>query len=65
MWILTRSPDLMDVDGIRISCPPLTTHTLSMFKDMLLARSPTDFLCVHSSKISPMPNRNITEAAVL
>ena len=43
----------------------LARQTLTMFKDILLARSPTDFLWVHSSKISPIPNRNIMEPAVL
>ena len=35
-----------------------------MFRDMLLARSPTDFLWVHSSSISPTPSRYMTEPAV-
>ena len=50
--------------GTSTSCPSLTSHTLVMFKDMLRARSPTDFLCVHSSRISPTPSRNMTEPAV-
>ena len=41
-----------------------TSQTLLLFKDMLRARSPTDFLCVHSSRISPILSRNITEPAV-
>ena len=32
---------------------------------MLRARSSTDFLCVHSSNISPIPSKNIMEPAVL
>ena len=40
------------------------TQTLSTFKDMAPARSATDFLCVQSSKISPIRSMNITEPAV-
>ena len=60
----TRSDFWIVVVGTRTSCPSLTSHTLVIFKDMLRARSPTDFLWVHSSRISPMPSRNMTEPAV-
>ena len=36
-----------------------------MFNDMLPAKSLIDFLCVQSSKISPISSINITEPAVL
>lgn len=42
-------------------CSSLFSHTFFMFKDMLRARSPTDFLCVHSSSNSPIPSRNMAE----
>ena len=51
--------------GTSTSCPSRTSHTLLMFKDILLARSSTDFLWVHSSRISPTPSRNMMEEAVL
>ena len=35
-----------------------------MLSDILLASPPTDFLCVHSSRISPISSRNMTEPAV-
>ena len=34
------------------------------FKDIVRVRSSTVFLCVHSSKSSPMPSKNMTEPAV-
>ncbi len=40
------------------------THTLLILSDMLLARPSTDFLCVHSSRISPISRRNMTDPAV-
>ena len=50
--------------GTRTSVPSTFCHTLLILRDMLLAKSPTDFLWVHSSKSSPIPSRNITEPAV-
>ena len=64
IWILTSSPGLIWSEFTRTSPPSVTSHTLLTLRDMLLARSSTDFLCVQSSRISPKPNRNITEDAV-
>ena len=50
--------------GISTSPCGVFTHTFSTFRAMLLARSATERLCVHSSISSPMPSRNITEEAV-
>ena len=60
----TRSPLLICETGKRISVPSVFTHAFSTPSDMVLARSSTDFLCVHSSKISPIFSKNMTEAAV-
>ena len=50
--------------GTSTSVPSTFCHTLVILRDILLARSPSDFLWVHSSKSSPIPKRNITEPAV-
>ena len=55
-WILSASTNT--------SVPSLRSHTLPVFRDMVRARSSTDFLWVHSSSSSPIPSRNITEPAV-
>ena len=59
------SPASIWVVGTKTSCPSLTIHTLLTFKDIVLARSSTDFLWVHSSSSSPMPSMNMIEPAVL
>ena len=61
---LTRSPALTSEVDTRMSCSPWQSQTFPTFKDILLAKSSTDFLWVHSSKISPIPRRNIIEPAV-
>ena len=58
------SPCLIWEYGTRISPSSVLSHTFSTLSDMILARSPTDFLCVQSSNNSPIPRRNITEPAV-
>ena len=60
----TLSPGLTSFEDTRTSFPSTDSHTLLILSDILLARSPTDFLCVHSSSISPMPSINIIEPAV-
>ena len=60
-----RSSSLIFPMGTSTSPSSVQSHTLSIFKDMLLARSLADFLWVHSSKSSPSLNRNITDPAVL
>ena len=60
----TWSPARTPAAGTSTSASPLTSHTLLTFNDMLLARSSTDFLCVHSSRSPPIPRRNMTEPAV-
>ena len=61
----TRSPSLISEIGTSTSPSSVFCHTLSIFKDMLPARSLTDFLWVQSSRSSPIPRRNITDPAVL
>ena len=67
--LLTRtiisSSFLIVFTGTNTSVSAVFNQTLLTLSDIVLARSPTDFLCVHSSIISPMPRRNITEPAVL
>ena len=63
MWTISLAS--ISLDGTKISWSSSTFHTLSIFKDMLFARSSTDFLCVHSSRISPIPSKNMIEDAVL
>ena len=64
MWITTRSSSRICDAETRSSCSPIFCHTLLTFRDMVRARSSTDFLCVHSSRSSPTPSRNMTEEAV-
>ena len=75
-WFTIASPEsTMPSSGItlptrtetrsRTSVPSTFCHTFSIFKDMLPARSLTDFLWVQSSRSSPIPRRNITDPAVL
>ena len=59
-----RSPGRTLLRGSCTSPSSVLTQTRSMFRDMLRARSSTDFLWVHSSSSSPSPSRNITEPAV-
>ena len=58
------SPCLICEYGTRTSPSSVFSHTFSTFSDIILARSPTDFLCVLSSSSSPIPRRNMTELAV-
>ena len=64
MRTTTRSSGSICFVGTRISCSSLKSQTFPTFRDMSRARSPTDFLCVHSSSNSPMPSRNMIELAV-
>ena len=64
IWMRTSSPDCTLSAETSISCPSHIIHTLLMLSDILRARSPTDFLCVHSSSVSPIPSRYITDPAV-
>ena len=64
IWTTISSPVRIWSDGTRISCPSFINHALDTCNDMLLARSSTDFLWVHSSRISPIPRRNIVDPAV-
>ena len=60
----TQSPLCTRLTGTSTSPSGVLSQTRSMLSDMHRARSSTDFLCVHSSKSSPSPSRNITEPAV-
>ncbi len=51
----TRSPCCTSVTGTSTSVPLTCSQTLSTLRLMAPARSATDFLCVHSSRISPNP----------
>ena len=64
IWTATRSPTRILEIGTKVSVPSSHCQTFSIFKDILPARSLTDFLWVHSSRISPIPSRNVTELAV-
>ena len=65
IWTQMRSCSFISCISVRSSVSPSFFHTFSTFKDMLLARSATDFLWVHSSRISPTPSSSIMELAVL
>ena len=52
------------VIGTRTSVSAVFSHTLSTPSDIVLARSSTERLCVHSSSSSPTFSRNITDDAV-
>ena len=58
------SPSFTSVMGTRICEFSVFSHTFSIFRERLRARSPTDFLWVHSSNSSPIPRRNMMEPAV-
>ena len=62
--ITIRSPGFTSVIFVSISVPFACSQTLSTRRLMAEARSATDFLRVHSSKISPSPSMNMTEPAV-
>ena len=63
---ITRSPFCICETGTSSSCPSaVCIQTCSTPSDIVLARSSTDFLCVHSSRISPIFSRNMTLPAVL
>ena len=65
IWIWTISFVWISLEDTKTSWSPSTFHTFPTFNDILLARSSTDFLCVHSSRISPIPSKNMIEDAVL
>lgn len=60
IWSLS----LISMIGTNVSVSFSLRHTLSMCKDIALARSSTDLRWVHSSMMSPMPSKNITLPAV-
>ena len=60
----TRSSACICETGTKTCCSSCLTQTFFTFKDILLAKSSTDFLCVHSSNNSPMPKSHIIDAAV-
>ena len=64
MRITIRSPGFTSVIFVSTSVPFTCCQTLSTRRLMAEARSATDFLWVHSSRISPSRNMNITEPAV-
>ena len=59
-----RSPARTASMGVSTSAPPVCSQTWSTCRDMAPARSATDFLWVHSSRISPSRSMNITDPAV-
>ena len=61
---IIRSPGFTSPMGTSSSVSPDCSHTLSTFSAIAPARSATDFLCVHSSRISPSRSMNMTEPAV-
>ena len=62
--ITIRSPGFTSVIFVSTSAPFTCCQTLSTRRLMAEARSATDFLWVHSSRISPRCSMNITEPAV-
>ena len=62
---IIRSPGWTSPMGTSSSVSPDCSQTLSTFRAIAPARSATDFLCVHSSRISPSRSMNMTEPAVL
>ena len=64
MRTMISSPTLTSEMFLSSSVSPDLTHTLSTFRLMVRARSSTDFLCVHSSRISPILSMNIIDDAV-
>ena len=66
IWTRILSPTFTSAMLIFTSSPPsVTSHTFVVCKDMLRARSSTDFLWVHSSNSSPISSKNIMEPAVV
>ena len=59
-----RSPGFTSVIFVSTSAPFVCSQTLSTRRLIAEARSATDFLWVHSSRISPSRSMNITEPAV-
>ena len=62
--ITIRSPGFTSVIFVSTSAPFTCCQTLSTRRLIAEARSATDFLWVHSSRISPKCSMNITEPAV-
>jgi len=62
--ITIRSPGFTSVIFVSTSVPFACSQTLSTRRLMAEARSATDFLWVHSSRISPKCSMNMTEPAV-
>ncbi len=62
--ITIRSPGFTSVIFVSTSVPFTCCQTLSTRRLMAEARSATDFLWVHSSRISPKCSMNMTEPAV-
>ena len=60
-----RSPGRTERTSVSTSVPSVWSQTLSTFRLMAEARSATDFLWVHSSRISPSRSMNMTDPAVL
>ena len=60
-----RSPGIIEQISVNTCVPSISNQTLSTLKLIAEAKSATDFLCVHSSRISPSRNINMTEPAVL
>ena len=59
-----RSPGFTSVTFVSTSVPSTCCQTFSTRRLMAEARSATDFLWVHSSRISPSRSMNMTEPAV-
>ena len=62
--ITMRSPGFTSVTFVSTSVPSTCCQTFSTRRLMAEARSATDFLWVHSSRISPSCSMNMTEPAV-
>ena len=60
----TQSPSCTSETGTSTSVSLTRSQTLSTLRLMAPARSATDFLWVHSSRISPSRSMNMTEPAV-
>ena len=65
MRTMMVSPTFISRTGARTSCPSsVLVQTWSTLRDMVRARSSTDFLWVHSSRSSPICSMNMMEPAV-
>ena len=62
--ITMRSPSFTSVTFVSTSVPSTCCQAFSIRRLMAEARSGTDFLWVHSSRISPSRSMNMTEPAV-